>query len=324
MRILITNDDGIYSPGIATLAEMAAQFGEVRVVAPDVEQSSAGHSITATRPLSYKRTPIGDFEAYRVNGTPADCVALGSYHWEKVDVVLSGINLGSNLGNAMWHSGTLAAAKQAALLGLRGIALSLQLTRDEPNFDILKPSVKKVLELLLHDQGLTLVNVNFPDKTPRGLRWTRQSVTHYDGKVVPGRRPYEAEIVLVHCRPHGRGGGRHGSVGHRAGLRVDNAASPRSHKRKGIGRRHGEASFGLRPSRIAGSNGKVAAEQGSTMSNRAALANQCDRVKERRSETDQPIRLSDLAGVWPAIIYHLCMEVLLCQITITMPTMSNS
>jgi len=194
MRILIANDDGIYSPGIGALAEVATEFGEVRVVAPDVERSSAGHSITASRPLSYKRTPIGNFEAYRVDGTPADCVALGAYHWEKVDVVLSGINLGSNLGNAMWHSGTLAAAKQAALLGLRGIALSLQLTRDEPDFEILKPSVKKVLELLLPDQGLTLVNVNFPDKKPKGLRWTRQSVRHYDGKVVPAEDPMKRKL----------------------------------------------------------------------------------------------------------------------------------
>ena len=189
MRILIANDDGIYSPGITTLAEVAAKFGDVRVVAPDVEQSSAGHAITASRPLSYKRTPIGGFEAYRVNGTPADCVALGAHHWEKVDVVLAGINLGSNLGNAMWHSGTLAAAKQAVLLGLRGIALSAPVTRDEPNFDILKPSVEKVLELLLQDRELTLVNVNFPDEEPKGLRWTRQSVRRYDGKVVPGEDP---------------------------------------------------------------------------------------------------------------------------------------
>jgi 5'-nucleotidase len=189
MRILISNDDGIYSPGIATLAEVATKFGEVRIVAPDVEQSSAGHAITASRPLSYKRTRIGNFEAYRVNGTPADCVALGAYHWEKVDVVLSGINLGSNLGNAMWHSGTLAAAKQAVLLGLRGIAFSAQLTRDEADMEILKPSVEKVLQLLLQDRELTLVNVNFPDEKPKGLRWTRQSVTHYDGKVVPGEDP---------------------------------------------------------------------------------------------------------------------------------------
>jgi 5'-nucleotidase len=189
MRILIANDDGIYSPGITTLAEVATKFGDVRVVAPDVEQSSAGHAITALRPLSYKRTPIGNFEAYRVNGTPADCVALGAYHWEKVDVVLSGINLGSNLGNSMWHSGTLAAAKQATLMGLRGIALSVAVTRDEPKLEILKPSLEKVLALLLPDRELSLVNVNFPDRAPNGLRWTRQSVRHYDGKVVPGENP---------------------------------------------------------------------------------------------------------------------------------------
>src|SRR5580693_1212209 len=138
MRILIANDDGIYSPGIAALAEVAAQFGDVRIVAPDVEMSSAGHAITSSRPLSYKRTPIRGFEAYRVNGTPADCVALGAHGWERVDVVLSGINLGSNLGNSMWHSGTLAAAKQAVLLGLRGIALSVPVTTGEPDFEVLK------------------------------------------------------------------------------------------------------------------------------------------------------------------------------------------
>src|SRR4030095_8082388 len=85
MCILIVNDGGISSSGTATLDEAATHSGEVRVVAPDVEQAWAGHSIAAWRPLSYKRTPIGNFEAYRVNGTPADCVALGAYHWEKVD-----------------------------------------------------------------------------------------------------------------------------------------------------------------------------------------------------------------------------------------------
>jgi 5'-nucleotidase len=189
MRILIANDDGIYSPGVAALAEVAANFGDVRIVAPDVEMSSAGHSITSSRPLSYKRTPIRGFEAYRVNGTPADCVALGAHMWERVDVVLSGINIGSNLGNSMWHSGTLAAAKQAVLLGLRGIALSAPVTTGEPDFEALKPSVEEVLKLILPAQELTLVNVNFPESSPAGLRWTRQSVRHYDGKVVPGQDP---------------------------------------------------------------------------------------------------------------------------------------
>jgi|SRR5688572_108631 len=191
MRILISNDDGIYSPGIAALAQVAAQFGEVRVVAPDVEMSSASHSITSSRPLLYKPTPLAaapDTAAFRVNGTPADCVALGIHHWEKVDVVLSGINLGTNLGNALWHSGTLAAAKQAVLFGARGIAFSTPSTDAEPDFAVLKPWVERVLKLLLPDTRLTLVNVNLPP-APTDLRWTRQSVRHYDGKVVPSRDP---------------------------------------------------------------------------------------------------------------------------------------
>jgi 5'-nucleotidase len=201
MRILITNDDGIYSPGICALAEAASRFGDVRIVAPDVEMSSAGHAITANRPLTYRRTPIKSFEAYRVNGTPADCVALGIYNWDTVDVVLSGINIGSNLGNGMWHSGTLAGAKQAVLFGLRGIALSAPTHAGEPDFDSLQPSVARVLDVLLPASELSLVNVNFPSAEPLGIRWTRQSVRHYDGNVVPGRDPMGREHFWFVVRP---------------------------------------------------------------------------------------------------------------------------
>src|SRR6187551_1259926 len=178
MRILITNDDGVYSPGILALSQEAAKFGEVRIVAPDVERSSAGQSITASRPLSYKRTPIKDFEAFRVNGTPSDCVALGAHNWEKVDVVLSGINLGSNLGNAIWHSGTLAAAKQAALLGMRGIALSMPAPVGEPDVTSLEPHVRECLAALLPERDLALVNVNFPEgRAGRGGHASRSGST---------------------------------------------------------------------------------------------------------------------------------------------------
>jgi 5'-nucleotidase len=154
--------------------------------------SSASASITASRPLSYKRTqlPTAGLDAYRVNGTPGDCVMLGTTLWEKVDVVLSGINIGTNLGNALWHSGTLAGAKQAALLGLRGIALSAPATdREQPNFEMLKPWAATVLEMLFEVRDLPLVNVNFPAKPPRGTLWTCQSMRHYDGKVVPAKDP---------------------------------------------------------------------------------------------------------------------------------------
>jgi 5'-nucleotidase len=200
-RILVSNDDGIYSPGISALAKVASRFGEVRIVAPDVEQSSMSHAITSSRPLRYKRIRLGDFEAYRVNGTPADCVALGAHRWGHVDLVLSGINLGLNLGNSCWHSGTLAAAKQAALLGLRGIAISAPVSDNrEPNFNELEPYVSKVIELLLAEEKMSLVNVNLPEK-PKGIRWTRQSVRQYDGKVVPGKDPMGRSIFWFTVTP---------------------------------------------------------------------------------------------------------------------------
>lgn len=189
MRILVANDDGIYSPGIATLARVAARFGDVRVVAPDVEQSSASHAVTSSRPLSYRRTPqLGEIEAYRVNGTPADCVALGIHNWTSVDLVLSGVNLGVNMGNGIWHSGTLAAAKQATLFGIRGIAFSTPTRGEEPNWMALEPHVERVLTTLLADDRWRLVNVNLPE-SPKGMTWTRQAVRHYDGLVVPDEDP---------------------------------------------------------------------------------------------------------------------------------------
>jgi 5'-nucleotidase len=198
MRILVCNDDGIYSPGIVALAEVAAEFGTVRIVAPNVEQSSMGHAITASRPLSYRTTPIGAFEAYRVNGTPADCVALGAHMWDKVNLVLSGCNLGLNLGNSIWHSGTLAAAKQAALLGIRGVAFSAPSGIEV--FDAIKPWMRKALEVLIPQRELCLVNVNLP-REPRGLIWTRVSVRLYDGVIVPTTDPLGRDLYWFSVKP---------------------------------------------------------------------------------------------------------------------------
>lgn len=202
MNILITNDDGIYSPGIAALALMASAFGKVRIVAPDVEQSSMGHAITHSRPLSYKKSPIvfDGIEAFRVNGTPADCVALGIHMYPDTDVVLSGINMGPNLGNSMWHSGTLAAAKQAVLLGVKGIALSTPVGQTEPDFAALEQFVKTTLKMLLPVEDLSLFNVNFPP-FPKEIKWTRQSVRLYDGNVVPGTDPMGRKHFWITVSP---------------------------------------------------------------------------------------------------------------------------
>ncbi len=196
MRILVTNDDGIYSPGLLFLAEAAARFGDVKVVAPDVEQSSMAHAVTATRPLRIKRARVtgrkGELDAHKVNGTPADCVCLGAHVWNGVDVVFSGINLGLNVGNSMWHSGTLAAAKQAALLGFRGIAFSSPADGDEIDYASIRPALDEVIEELLGCRELPLLNVNLPLE-PKGIRWTRQSVRHYDGRLHPTRDPMGRE-----------------------------------------------------------------------------------------------------------------------------------
>jgi 5'-nucleotidase len=198
MRILVCNDDGIYSPGIAALAEVASRFGTVRMVAPNVEQSSMGHAITASRPLTFRATRIVGPEAYRVNGTPADCVALGAHMWGKVDLVLSGCNLGFNLGNAIWHSGTLACAKQAALLGLRGIAFSAPAGVED--FTALKPWMHQVIDTLIGATEMNLVNVNLPSD-PRGLMWTRVSVRQYDGVIVPTKDPLGRELYWFSVTP---------------------------------------------------------------------------------------------------------------------------
>ncbi len=199
MRILVSNDDGIYSPGIAVLAEVAAEFGSVRVVAPDVERSSSGHAITHNRPLSYRETKLDGIAAYRVDGTPADCVALGAHLWEQVDLVLSGLNIGLNLGNSIWHSGTLAAAKQACLLGLRGVALSAPASA-APDFTAVKPWIRRAIATVLANDEPPLVNINFP-REPRGLLWTRVSIRHYDGRIVPTKDPLGREMYWCTVRP---------------------------------------------------------------------------------------------------------------------------
>lgn len=204
MKILVTNDDGIYSPGLMCLAQTASEYGEVIVMAPDVEQSSMGQAITSGKPITYKTSPIHfeGIEAYRVSGTPADCVALGAHLFEGIDLILSGINIGANLGNSAWHSGTLSAARQAVLFGIRGVAFSVSVAESEPDFESLKPFVKDALKEVVHKHDRELLNVNFPRNPEGGIIWTSQSVRHYDGKVIDqkdpmGRQHYWFTVVPI-------------------------------------------------------------------------------------------------------------------------------
>jgi 5'-nucleotidase len=163
MKFLLTNDDGIDAPGLALLAEVAAQFGEVLVVAPVEELSGCSHQVTAHKPFRLHERGENRFA---VEGTPADCVRVGLKHLAAdVDVVLSGVNDGGNLGVDVYMSGTVAAVREATLLGVAGIALSrFRRTREPHQWDLLRRPVAKVLpDLLAKSSKGQFWNVNFPD-----------------------------------------------------------------------------------------------------------------------------------------------------------------
>jgi 5'-nucleotidase len=206
MRILIANDDGIFSPGIKALTLALKGLGELMVVAPDVEQSGVGHSITFRRPLRFKPTGsagFGDIPAYRVDGTPADCVVMGVHLLGKPDLVVSGINIGVNLGLDLTHSGTVAAALEGVSYGIPSIAFSLQTNGEELRFEDAAQQALPIVEWVIK-HGLppkTLLNVNFPNHPPRGLRVTRLSTHHYEDSVVSRTDPDGGSYYWVAGKP---------------------------------------------------------------------------------------------------------------------------
>jgi 5'-nucleotidase len=119
--------------------------------------------------------------------------------WGGVDLVLSGLNLGFNLGNSIWHSGTLAAAKQAVLLGMRGAALSIPAGADL-ELNSITPWVHRVIHTIIDDPSLRLVNVNLP-RSPRGMIWTRASIRQYDGRIVGMKDPQDRDVYWFTVRP---------------------------------------------------------------------------------------------------------------------------
>ena len=168
MRFLLTNDDGIHAPGLAALEEAVAGFGEIHVVAPDKHLSGCSHQVNTDRPL--KVTQLAE-RRHAVDGTPADCTRLGLAHLSPdVDWVLAGVNDGGNLGVDVHMSGTVAAVREATLLGKPGIAFS-QFQRRRHSFDwsTVGPLVKRLIDELLPlplEPG-AFWNVNFPDASER-------------------------------------------------------------------------------------------------------------------------------------------------------------
>jgi 5'/3'-nucleotidase len=185
-RILITNDDGIYSEGIRLLARELSRLGEVFVVAPDREQSATGHSLTLTRPLRMQKL---EPNWYSVDGTPTDCVNLGILWLLKAnppDLVVSGINFGTNVGDDVTYSGTVSATFEGVLLDVPSIAFSQEVSEGF-SFTRSAALAGRFVELLLSDHALPrdlLLNVNFPAGEPKGVAFTRLGKRVYRQSVV--------------------------------------------------------------------------------------------------------------------------------------------
>ena len=199
MRILLTNDDGINAPGLYVLEKIAAQFSDdIWICAPSEEQSGAGHSLTLTRPVRLREHAPKRFS---VSGTPTDSVtmALKTLLPAPPDLILSGVNRGANLGDDVTYSGTVSAAMEGALAGVRSIALSQVYRREgvgnAVSFEAAEAWGEKVLRPLVEAPFAprTLVNINFPPVSAaevKGIRVVRQGFHDYArGTVVEGRDP---------------------------------------------------------------------------------------------------------------------------------------
>ncbi len=195
MRILVTNDDGIHSPGITILAKALAQVGEVWVVAPDRERTAVAHAVTLHKPLRLHHIAP---RVFTVNGTPVDCVnlALLKIMPKPPALVVSGVNKGVNLGDDVMYSGTVSAAMEGTILGVPSIAVS-QEGWEEFRFTVGATYAVRVARLVL-SHGLpdeTLLNVNIPNRPLRGIKGVRITCL--------SRRRFDNPIIEK-CDPHGR------------------------------------------------------------------------------------------------------------------------
>ena len=190
MRILLTNDDGIFAPGLAAIYKQLTSLGDVTVAAPTDSQSGASHSVTFFEPLGCSKVEIEDlFTGYGVHGSPADCVKLAAMQLvdEPIDLVVAGINNGANVGINVYYSGTVAAAMEGAFLGIPAVALSLAAER-HMDFDEAARHAMAILEQLNPLNRGDVINVNIPRLSqgrPKGLRVVPQATGGFHEYYIP-------------------------------------------------------------------------------------------------------------------------------------------
>lgn len=187
MRILLTNDDGIHAPGLLALYEALKSDHQLHIVAPESEMSAVGHAITLTSPIMVQAVHKGGtFFGHAVKGTPADCVkiAVQELLHKPPDMVLSGINVGANVGVNILYSGTVSAATEGAFLGIRSAAISLATLKD-PDFRFAARFSKEIIRFMMESdlKDGTALNVNIPAVPPekiRGVSLARQGTSRFE------------------------------------------------------------------------------------------------------------------------------------------------
>ena len=183
MQILLTNDDGIFAPGLAAVYKELVGMGDVTVVAPSDSRSGASHSVTFYEPLVCNKVDIdGQFTGFSVQGSPADCVKLASMQLctEPIDLLIAGINNGANVGINVYYSGTVAAAMEGAFLKIPAVAMSLAVERPgpQPDFESAAKYCSEILKKLMPVKSGEVININIPllsEGRPKGVRVVPQS-----------------------------------------------------------------------------------------------------------------------------------------------------
>lgn len=193
MNILITNDDGLYSQGLKVLVEEAAAFGQVYVAAPTEEKSACGHAITVRSPIKIHKSSLYDLAlvSYGVEGTPADCVKIANQFLidTKIDLVLSGINRGANLGTDVFYSGTVAGAMEAYINNIDAIAFSID-SSQITSYELARKAVRHLIsEKIINKKTSEKVfyNVNIPDSDPESFKGFLDTML--------GKRIYNNEFI---------------------------------------------------------------------------------------------------------------------------------
>jgi 5'-nucleotidase len=207
MKILLTNDDGIFAPGLAAIYKELVKIGDVTVVAPADSRSGASHTVTFSQPLVCNKVDISDqFTGFSVQGSPADCVKLAYMQIckESIDLVVAGINNGANAGINIYYSGTVAAAMEGAFLKIPAVAMSLAVD-DQMDYEKAAEYCVQILKKLMPLESGFVLNINIPQLSkgkPKGLRVVPQSTGGFHEYYITQKNELGQTVFQLTTGPH--------------------------------------------------------------------------------------------------------------------------